>query len=455
MIRTAAPEAGRGWRRTLGLAGVAVVAVIFAIGLGGCTTGAVQSASPPNVVLIVTDDQPAGTVPLMPFLSNAGFTSFDSYYDNNPLCCPTRTTLLTGLYSHHTGIETNLVASRFDDSSTLATWLDASGYETGLYGKYLNEYPWGKPSDYVPPGWDSWAAFAEEGYYDYALVEPGGRTRYGHSGADYSTDVLAQKAASFIEGATDEPFFLYFAPYAPHAPRTPAPRDVGAFEHAPVDLPPNFDRPATPSPRYWTSLPRVSPEEGRELHRAQWATLLSVDDAVARLFDALSATGELDNTIVLYLSDNGYSLGSHRNLQKDCPYEECIRLPLLVRWPGMETDPRVSSLVSSIDIAPTIAEMTGVSVPSQVDGESLVPLLSGRLTTLDRPVLLQHVYYPGTAPSFWGIRTERWMYALYETGERELYDLNRDPYELRNLAGRPSYRDRERKLRADMQELRR
>ena len=134
MIRTAAPEAGRGWRRTLGLAGVAVVAVIFAIGLGGCTTGAVQSASPPNVVLIVTDDQPAGTVPLMSFLSNAGFTSFDSYYDNNPLCCPTRTTLLTGLYSHHTGIETNLVASRFDDSSTLATWLDASGYETGLYG---------------------------------------------------------------------------------------------------------------------------------------------------------------------------------------------------------------------------------------------------------------------------------------------------------------------------------
>ncbi len=180
-----------------------------------------------------------------------------------------------------------------------------------------------------------------------------------------------------------------------------------------------------------------------------------MDDAVKRLFEVLEQSGELDNTIVIYLSDNGYALGAHRNLQKDCPYEECIHVPLLVRWPGQGTAGRVDALVSSIDIAPTIAEMTDTPVPTEVDGESLVPLLTGAATTLDRPVLLQHVFYEGTAPSFWGIRTEEWMYAEYDTGETELYDLENDPYELANLAGQEEYSEIEAELRAEMEQLRR
>ena len=187
-------------------------------------------SAPPNILVVVADDQPVGMLGRMPFLSAVpGVTRFDSYYDNNPLCCPTRATLLTGLYSHHTGVETNLVADRFDDSSTLATWLDARGYETGLFGKYLNEYPWDKGRTYVPPGWDGWAAFAgDAAYYDYTLVSPGARRRYGHRPDDYSTDVLAKLTAGFIRAA-EPPFFAYFTPYGPHAPRTPAPRDRSAY----------------------------------------------------------------------------------------------------------------------------------------------------------------------------------------------------------------------------------
>ena len=144
--------------------------------------GAQEPPTPPSVLVVVTDDQPTATVRRMPFLNNApGMTRFDSFYANNPLCCPTRATLLTGLYSHHTGVETNLVADRFDASSTLATWLQARGYVTGLYGKYLNDYPWDKGRTYVPAGWDGWAAFAgDAGYYDYTLVSPSGRRHYGH-----------------------------------------------------------------------------------------------------------------------------------------------------------------------------------------------------------------------------------------------------------------------------------
>lgn len=432
-------------------------------GGGGATTGpatapdaAAQSASP-NVILIVTDDQPYGSVDRMPFLSaEPSFTDFTAYYDNNPLCCPTRATLLTGLYSHNHRIVTNLVAEEFDPSSTLATWLQGNDYETALFGKYLNLYPWSKGADYIPPGWDSWAAFAGEGepYYEYTLLEPDGPTDYGSGVSDYSTDVIARKAAHFIKRAS-EPFFLLFSPSGPHAPRTPAPRHETAFDDEPVDLPPNFNRAATHSPGYWAELPDVSKAETAAEARSQWETLLSVDDAVKGLFDAVAARGELDDTIVIFLSDNGYALGAHRNRRKDCPYEECIHVPLLVRWPAEQTGGAIDALVSSVDIAPTIAEMTGTTIPAPVDGESLVPLLTGAETTLDRPVLLQHVFYEGTAPSFWGIRTEKWMYAEYDTGETELYDLESDPYELTNLAGEAAYAEPVAELAAEIERLRR
>ena len=158
---------------------------------------------------------------------------------------------------------------------------------------------------------------------------------------------------------------------------------------------------------------------------------------------------------IIFLSDNGYSLGSHRNPWKDCAYEECIHLPLWIRWPGVtDGEGDIGALVGSMDVAPTVAEIAGAAPAQGVDGESLVPLLQGAETSLHRPILLRHVKYPRVAPSFWGLRTERWTYVTYGGGERELYDNESDPHQLRNLAGAPRHKQVEDELRAKLAELR-
>jgi arylsulfatase A-like enzyme len=435
------------------------LALVLAIAASACDrTSDVGEAAPtdkPNVLLIVTDDQPMGTVKRMPNLSSApGFIDFSSYYDNNPLCCPTRATLLTGLYSHHTGVEVNLDAPDFDDRSTLATWLDAAGYETGLFGKYLNNYPWNRGRNYVPPGWDEWSAFTPDAsYYDYTLVHESSRRHYGDAPADYSTDVLADQVDDFIR-SSEEPFFAYFAPYGPHAPRTPAPRDAKAFANMRVDLPKNFNRIAKGAPRWWAKRDKLSTGEQRAAIKNQWRTLQSVDDAIGRFLKTLEDTGEADNTVVIFLSDNGYSLGSHRYPWKDCPYEECIHLPLMIRLPGQGAG-NVGALAGSMDIAPTIAELAGATPTVAPDGTSLMPLLNGSVVSLDRSILLRHVQYPHVPPTFWGLRTERWTYVTYPaTDETELYDNEADPFQLRNLAGKPGFEATEADLEAEMQALR-
>jgi N-acetylglucosamine-6-sulfatase len=445
-------------RQQATLIGAALAALIgLSCQLGGVERSAADDPAPPNVLLVVTDDQPTGMTRRMPALREApGFVRFNSYYDNNPLCCPSRSTLLTGLYSHHTGVETNLVASTFDDTSTLATWLDAD-YRTGLFGKYLNDYPWQRGRNYVPPGWDRWSAFTPDAsYYDYTLVGDDSRKHYGDAPKDYSTDVLARQVDRFIRDSSSagDPFFAYFAPYGPHAPRTPAPRDRHAFAGVPVKLPANFNRVAKDAPRWWAKRPKLDPDTERRATKDQWRTLLSVDDAIARFMRTLKRTGQFDNTVIVFLSDNGYSLGAHRNPWKDCAYEECIHLPLWVRWPGHTSGGEIDALAGSMDIAPTIAEIAGAPTATPVDGRSLVPLLTGEATSLGRPILLRHVRYPRVAPSFWGVRTERWTYVRYESGERELYDNSADPAQLHNLARRPAYGEIEDDLDATVEDLR-
>jgi N-acetylglucosamine-6-sulfatase len=440
-------------------AALGIAIAIAAFSVQACSSaGEVAPQTPPNLLVIVSDDQPTGMTKRMPALSHTpGFVRFSSYYDNNPLCCPTRATLLTGLYSHHTGVETNLVARNFEDGSTLATWLDDAGFQTGLFGKYLNNYPWRRGANYVPPGWDRWSAFTPDAsYYDYTLVGEGSRRDYGDSPQDYSTDVLAGQVDRFIRdsSSTGDPFFAYFAPYGPHAPRTPAPRHRDAFAGVPVKLPPNFNRVARDAPQWWAGRPKLDPGEQRRATKGQWRTLLSVDDAIARLIKTLKAEGQFDDTVIVYLSDNGYSLGSHRNPWKDCAFEECIHLPLMVRWPGHTGPAQIDALTGSIDIAPTIAEIAGVSPPTPTDGSSLVGLLTGAASSLERPILLRHVKYPRVAPSFWGLRTERWTYVTYESGERELYDNGADPRQLHNLAGDAAQAGTVDELEATLEQLR-
>ncbi len=397
----------------------------------------------------MSDDQPYYSVEEMPFVSTLdGLEPFSALSDNVALCCPARATFLTGLYSQHTGVERNAHGDRFDPTDTLATWLDAGGYETGLFGKYLNDYPFGSGSGRVPPGWDRWAAFGRSGpeYYDYELNLDGVPQAFEHKRRHYSTDVLARKARTFVESAP-EPFFALVAPRGPHenlprGPATAAPRHEDLYEGVPFPVRPNFGAVAEGAPFFYQQFPSPSLDEEESRWRHQMEALQSVDDLVRAVVTASDTRGR--ETVVVYLSDNGYSLGSHRWPYKQCGYEECMRLPGLIRSSG---DP--SGVLASIaDLAPTLADFAGVE-RSPTDGRSLVPELEGGPNDHDRALLLHHQMEPGDQkfgsdlPSFWGLRTHRWKYLRHGfaagadgDSERpeELYDLEADPFELDNLA---------------------
>jgi len=409
-----------------------------------------KSAGQPDFLVIVSDDQRADALSAMPTVKHdllAHGVDFANGFVSNALCCPSRTSILTGRYSHSTHVWTNRLPNggfeRFDDSSTLPVWLHDAGYTTALFGKYLNSYTHtAKTTQYVPPGWDEWMAFVNTQYFDYRLNVNGHLQYYGRAPSDYSTDVLANAAASYITNATG-PLFMMFDPFAPHAPATPAPRYAGTFANLPRWDPTSYDeKDVSDKPQWVQHLQSFGPNEDQDIQdfrRRQYETLLSVDDAVGQLIDALQASGRLDNTFIIYLSDNGYEWGEHRWHSKQVPYEESIRVPFIIRYDPMAANDRVDKhLVVNIDIAPTIADLAGVRAPN-VDGRSLVPLLSGRDPPWRSDFLLEHVPNDEVGPpAFCGIRTENETYVFYETGEQELYNLHRDPLELDNLAGDPA-----------------
>jgi arylsulfatase A-like enzyme len=221
-------------------------------------------------------------------------------------------------------------------------WLHRAGYFTGLVGKYLNRYPFGR-GPYVPLGWDRWAGKMQGGggsvYYHYTLVEQGFPVPYGSEPEDYSTDVIAAWAVEFIRTVPeDRPFFLEITPTAPHSPWIPAPRDAGAYASTPVAEPPSVgEEDVSDKPAWIRGLPERGPGVRALIdqdRRRAYEALRSVDDAVRKVVEALRERGELEDTVILYLTDNGFSFGEHRWVGKQCPYEECIRTPFLVRYPG-------------------------------------------------------------------------------------------------------------------------
>jgi arylsulfatase A-like enzyme len=402
----------------------------------------VQASAPlPNVVFILTDDQRADTLWAMPEVQMqlvAHGVNFTDAFVSNPECCPSRAAILTGNYSHTTGVYTNRSSSvggfrAFDDSSTLATWLDGAGYRTGLIGKYLNGYS--PTSQYVPPGWDRW--FVGDGYFNYLVNDQGVVVSYGSAPEDYSTDVLAQQADEFIrQTPAGEPLFLYFAPRAPHTPATPAPRHADAFSDLQVVHPPSYNEAdVSDKPAYVRALLPV-PDGVHPFWREQYRSLLAIDEAVGTIMRSLEDTGRLAETLVVFSSDNGMTWGEHRLRDKFTPYEESIRVPLVIRFDALRQTPSiVDELVVNIDLAPTAAAAAGVGVST--DGSSLLPLIAGNSTSWRRSFLLEHLL--GVAPAYCGVRHTRFTYVKYETGEEELYDLALDPYQLDNVAGDPRY----------------
>ena len=443
----------------------------FALGLAtvGCTevpvTASTTTIQPnkaepqsPDIVLIVTDDQRWDTLGEMPGLRRtvrAHGMTFREAFVVNPLCCPSRASILTGAYSHTTGVYTNFPpdggVAAFDDRSTLATWLDDAGYRTAFVGKYLNGYA--KPG-YVPPGWARWAAFLRgpSPYFDYAMSVDGELREFGSAAADYSTDVLAGIAERFIRGTpSGDPLFLFLAPSAPHHPQTPAPRYAWTEPIIPFSPGPNVpERDVSDKPAYIRALGSQDRHSEQEWN-AKAVALKAVDDLVVRTVRALRDRGNLRNTLLVFMSDNGLAVGEHRWSYKLTPYEESIRIPLVVRYDPLTRGTSTNALAVNIDLAPTIAEIVGVETPG-AEGRSLVPLLGGDVSAIRTGFLIEHLQFrrgPHRAdpPTYCALRTVDRLFVHYDTGEEELYDLRRDPYQLRNLATDPARR-------AELDELR-
>lgn len=438
-----------------------VVPALTCLGAGALiSAGAAAAAEPtpsrPNVVLIVSDDQTMDSLAAMPFLTSkpgGHWIEFTNAFENTPWCCPTRATLLSGLYSHHHGVvESN--GAPFDESSTVATWLQSAGYRTGLTGKYLNDYPYGQPP-YTPPGWSDWFANVDRSqHYNYYMNDNGNLVFYGNLPTDYQTDVVARRAESFIHSSAGEPFFLYAAPVAPHSPLQPPVR----YATTPVTVtrPPNFNElDVSDKPAWIQQTPLLSNKDAgqQDKNRAKsFRMVMAVDDLVRTVYQALLDTGQLENTVIIFMTDNGYLFGEHRQTEKTCIYEECIRTPMFMRvpWLPQRTEPE---LFSSVDIAPTVAELAGIVPQAPVDGLSAVSLLYDASTPWRSGLLTE---FAGTTdrPRFWSIRTADWKYAELATGERELYDMANDRYELENRAGDPALADLQASLSAELEALR-
>ncbi len=365
----------------------------------------------PNVLLVVTDDQRWDTLPYMPTvqaeLVGKG-VSFGNSFTVNPLCCPARATILTGTYPHTHGVWANngpLSAPRhFDVERHLGAWLQLAGYRTGLFGKFFNN--WGHPLR--PAGFDRWFSFHSPGgagpYFDYAVDADGELRWYGSAEADYSTDVVAREAEAFVR--RPGPWFAYVAPFAPHLPTVPAPRHAQASFGATEGYPLQYLR-----------------------------TLLGVDDLVARLVLALRETGQLENTVVVFTSDNGFHLGEQGLRGKETPYEASIRVPLVIRYDALGVATRTeSALIGNVDLAPTVLELAGVSVEHPFEGTSLAPLLRQEQPPWRTSIEIEYRGRSGGLPSFCQVRGTDWSYVQYEDGREGYWDLARDPGQGSNLA---------------------
>jgi N-acetylglucosamine-6-sulfatase len=467
---------------------------------GAAGGAAGEGPGPPNIVVIPTDDLAAWdvtreTLEYMPNIRREfveGGTTFENAFVTNSACCPSRATILRGQYTHNHQVLHNAPplggAERFrlsgGDASTAATWLQEDGYRTAFFGKYLNAYG----GTYIPPGWDEWYAvsgnFLSNSLNENGVVIDYDLERY------HIDDVLADKASDYVgrtAGAdppfftTDRPFFMWVGTKAPHQPATPAPRHRDALKDLELPRTSSFDEEDVSDKPAWIRdnppLEREQVQYLEELNRERLRSMMAVDDMVGNLFDSLRETNELDDTYVFFMSDNGFHLGQHRlGAGKWTAYEEDIRVPLMVRGPGVPESRTLPHMVLNNDLAPTFADLAKAEAPDFVDGRSLKPLLDETPTgerDWRQRFLVEAVAERGSVPrppfvdesrvvplvtgdplprdwrrtstgrakssETWGrpwlkaLRTERHLFVEYKTGEHELYDLEGDLHQLENI----------------------
>lgn len=424
----------------------------------------------PHILLITTDDQADTDLRHMPrtrrLISRRGI-NFTRAISPHPLCCPARALLMTGQLAHNNGVEHNEGPfggyGRFESAhegrnlrQNIGTWLQRAGYRTGLIGKTMNEY---KVTSVRPEGWDLWDPTADRTYAFYG-------TQFLNNGdpetpPGYVADVVAERAVRFIEEQTAAaaPFFLWVSHVAPHEGTVdgrfvghplPAERHRDLFAS---EVPPSLDKPSfgepdlSDKPVYNRRGRGWDPELLTFQHRERLRSLAAVDEANAQVIRALRRAGAWEDTVVVFTSDNGYLMGEHRVRGKNFVYQENLQVPLLMSGPGIRAGSTSTQLATLLDIPATVLDaasaLTGRAA-RMVDGVSLLPTARGQEgASLPRTVLIQA---GTTRPEalgeengwlFRGVYSERYTYAEHFTGERELYDRRRDPYELENILARP------------------
>lgn len=418
------------------------------------TQSAVEQAVRPNILLIITDDQRYGTVgEFMPAtqsrIFDAGVT-FEKAYATTPACCPSRSSIFTGLYAARHGVRGNKYRLK---KKTFMHYFHESGYFTGLVGKYLNSWN-GTPR----PEFDYWAAFPQgsQVYVNPELNVNGVWER--RSG--YMTYLLRDHALTFLNQAKEarKPFLLVLAFNAPHTPTVPAPEDENLYKDYKFFDSPSFNvTNSRGKPKYinngkiFTSK-RV--ENLKDFRIRQLQTLRSVDRSIDTVLNKLEEEGQLENTIVFFISDNGLHWGEHGLVSKDCPYEESVHVPFAVRYAKAFPVPHVSQkLVANIDIAPTVYELAGISPPETLDGVSLVSTINSAEAS-KRDILIQGWRNIALRKPFAALHNGRFVYIENEGDIAEFYDLERDPYEMKNLAVDATDRNFVDELKARLKKLR-
>lgn len=468
------------------LAIATIAGLLAACGSAASIADGPAPTSPPNVIVIMTDDMRKDDLGAMPqtveLLGGNNGARYANAYVSTPLCCPSRATFLTGQHSHNHGVYTNVAehgaVDALDDSSTLPVDLQRGGYRTVFLGKYLNGY--GTPSDgvaadYVPPGWDHWVGLPKpttSNYTDFDVTvgssgsDAPGVGEIHHVADGYQTWNFTSRALSQIEtiGQSEQPAFMWLSFFAPHggqgdypSVKVPVPpkyrgmTDIGLPESPAVDEVEIADKPA-----WIEGLPRLSAEDEQLIltqRRERRDALRVVDDSIAKLVDALRETGELDNTVIVFTSDNGYMQGEHRIAkEKTVPYLEAARVPLLVRGPGFTAGTHAEP-VSNVDLAPTFTDLAGATSERTMDGVSLLDPIPA-----DRPILVEFLGAGQVGDWSWtrnysSVIQSGTQYVEYEQG-RELYDLVDDPWQLRNRVAQPTMRSMRQDYRGLLAELR-
>lgn len=391
----------------------------------------------PNILLIISDDQRLDTMRYMPKTNGWIFdrgAQFTNAYISTPICGPSRASILTGSYAHRHGMKFN--SSRLK-GRTVTHELKDAGYYTGLVGKYLNSWS-GKPR----PEFDYWTSFpfGDTKYIDPKMYFNG----VFEQRTGYLTDLLRDEAINFIHKASlqSSAFFLVYAPFSPHGPAVPDQADKKLFKTLPHYRPPNFDLQVTPfTPPWLIERGSLAPKQITRVDKFrtnQLRTLQSLDRSIDMLMETLQSLNQLENTVVMYISDNGIQWGEHGLMSKDIAYEESSHVPFAVRYDRIMSGPFVrKELVSNIDIAPTIYEFTGIKEPREVQGRSLVPLLYNKNEEWKRDVLIEGWRNGFGRSAYSAIRTTRHLYVEYTDGGRELFELAKDPNQINNLIGDP------------------